>query len=75
MDKPTWATFKGHGRPERALLFRGDRRTGPWGDGAPCTLRAVQYDGIYVKPIENGQERWLGGIATKFWAAPLTEEN
>lgn len=68
---PTWATYKGHGKPERFVYF-GINRKAPRAEGieivevVPGTMRT----GITA----DGRRISLGGSAYRFWAAPVVEQ-
>jgi len=66
--EPTWATFKGHGRPERVMYF--GRRSAP-GVGVLATVR--QERGRIVVTADDGAAFF--GIAGKFWASPMVADS
>jgi len=61
-DIPTWGTAKHHGlKPGQMFMFYGkDRDAGPKAEG---TVRKYE--------LKNGSTT-VGGVATRFWAVPLT---
>ncbi|WP_229398107.1 SprT-like domain-containing protein [Micromonospora okii] len=65
----TWATVKGHGKPE-TLMYHGGNRKGPDANG--ILVRVERYhSGYFLRAVEGGRAVRDLGVASRFWAAPV----
>ncbi|HUN38425.1 MAG TPA: hypothetical protein VMU95_41070 [Trebonia sp.] len=72
--EPTWGTHKDHGHADQLVLLGRDRKS-PLAEGK-LALISTDRDGLHVKYVVDGivgGEFWFGGVASRFWARPVTD--
>lgn len=70
--QPTRATWKGH-RNARQLMFFGVNTAAPASKGVRCMVGVESGQTVRLTDATTGKTVQAMGVASKFWAAPVTE--
>lgn len=68
--QPTWGTTKTHGKPAQAVFF-GQNLKAPWAEGVLVNI-TIDRSGFTATDAVTGAHVSAGGVATRYWAAPVT---